>query len=123
MYRAKTEDAVCESSIVMTDDERRQRVPLCAYRQTRYRHAYTTRSDAVTLYATRRDRAAHGAAHFDPLFDIRKYTHVVHIAGKLTLMLRRRLHDHDSTAVRLPFDCSSIARRLFDDVRYRSRPV
>jgi len=79
--------SVCESSVHIIDDERRQSVPLCAYRQTRYHHTYTTRSCSVSLYVTRHDPVAH-SSRLDPLFDVRKYTHVVQITGNnLELLL------------------------------------
>ena len=72
--------SVCESSFRIIDNERRQSVPLCAYRQTRYYQTYTSHASYVTLFVTRQDLTTHGA-HLDPLFDVRKYTHVLQITG------------------------------------------
>ena len=81
--------SVCESSMLVINDGRRQSVPLCAYRQTRYRPTYTTLTSAVSLHVVRQHLTTHGT-HLDPLFDVRKYTHVVQIAGNTTKLLSCR---------------------------------
>jgi len=53
---------VCESSVVVVDDEHRETSPLCAYRQTRHQHVYVTSSSSVSLYVTR--------THLDFDFDV-----------------------------------------------------
>jgi len=57
--------SACESSLVVVDAGRRQSLPLCAYRQTRYHHAYTTLSSSTSLKVIRRDLTSH-RGHLEP---------------------------------------------------------
>ena len=81
MTAGRGEAGPCESNVVIVDAERRQSVPLCAHRRTRYLHAYTSRTSSVRLYVDRQDHHSAHRAHVDPLFDIRKYTHLLQITG------------------------------------------
>ena len=74
---------VCQSNVVIVDDDRRQTVPLCAHRQTQYLHAYTSRSSSLSLHVTRQDGGASQPSRTDSLYDVRKYTHLLHITGSL----------------------------------------
>ena len=48
-----------------------------------HHHAYSTLSSSTSLHVGRRDpRTREG--HLDPLFDVRKYTHIVQITGNST---------------------------------------
>ena len=58
--------STCESSLVVVEAERRQSLPLCAYRQTRYHHVYTTLSSYISVTVTRRDLGIH-RGHLEPL--------------------------------------------------------
>ena len=77
---------VCESTLVIEepgppgDNGRRQSVRLCADRQTRHVLAHVTRASSVSLHVERLHQAETSRAA-DPLFDVRKYTHLLHIAG------------------------------------------